>query len=851
VAVSALVLAVAAGSRPMFVSSAASGALADDLETGCRFSVGLRIQRSVTLLDGPGGQSVDLATGTAAVQAAVDDRGLVTDGVVTAFGGNARVATADAATGVDRVQLIARSGFEDHVTVLERGEGDGLWLPDTVAASMGIEVGDPVEIVLGSERVPIPVAATFVDLSRQRDEHWCSLDSRIDEFQGRQPPPVALLPQDELRRVLLAAGLDGASVWWEHAPRAEGWTLDEATRTIAGLRSIGESSNNAASLGGEIGPGRAGTDLIGSIDRARRTAASVDAAAGPVALGTAGVAVLVLLTAGRSWLDRRRQEVTVLAMRGAGPLSLAAKAVLEMSIPLVLGGASGLAAAWLLVRAVGPSTLIDDGAMVEAVVQVAVVLAAAVVALAAMVAGAARRVGVTSGGAASRATLLWWEPPVLALAAAALYELRSGGPTDDQAVDGLLLVFPVLLLAGGAGLGARLALTPRLSGWLVANLPVAGWLAARRLIASRLRAAAIVTGTAVAIGIVAFGGSMSASLRATTEAKALLGPGSEQLIRIADPANVPATVGADGRSTPVVRTSEQGVVRRGHTSADVLGVVPDSFADAAFWDDSFADRSLDSLLAELGPADDGGLVPVIAVGGDQPERFVLTIEGDGGLEEIDVAVVAEAEAFPGLGFRADRPLVVLDRQVLLDRGIDGLDEIWVADPEPDIEEALSAAGNPPVFVTRPSTGSITRQLQAQLWAVDYLEIVGPAAGIVTAAGLALYLAATATPRRVGTAMAKAMGLRRRTRVLATTLEVAAMTVAGWFLGVGLSWVAARLVFPQLDPLPGAAPAAIFRFGWAVVGVAALLVVAVALVATATVERRPSRQSLPEVLRDAR
>jgi putative ABC transport system permease protein len=327
--------------------------------------------------------------------------------------------------------------------------------------------------------------------------------------------------------------------------------------------------------------------------------------AGPVGLGTVAVAVVMLLAAARSWLQRRSQEVTLLALRGAGPGALATKAVLELLPPMLLGGAVGLVGALAVVRTVGPGPRVDPDAVAAGVVLVTAAVLGALIAAGLVVAGGVHRVGVAIGRAAVTASRRWWwELLVLAVAAATLYELRTRDSPliDETRVDALLLLFPLLLIVGGAGLLARLLLAARPLSWLATRLPTPAWLAARRLSAARARAALIVTGAALAIGIVSFAGTLSTSLRATAYAKQVLGVGAPQAVRLTEPVELPDLPSLQGISTVVTRTNETGVVRRGHTSADVLGVDPDTFADGAFWDETFADRPLDELLACWRPA---------------------------------------------------------------------------------------------------------------------------------------------------------------------------------------------------------------------------------------------------------
>jgi putative ABC transport system permease protein len=361
-----------------------------------------------------------------------------------------------------------------------------------------------------------------------------------------------------------------------------------------------------------------------------------------------------------------------------------------------------------------------------------------------------------------------------------------------------------------------------------------------------------VTGAAVAVGIVAFAGTMSGSIRATATAKTLLGPGAEQVIRISSSDTVPPGITDGGRSTVVTRLSESGVVVRGHPSADVLGVDPATFADAAYWDGSFAGPSLGSLLGRVAAPPDGAALPVIAVGDGLPEVFVLTLPRDDGAGdvEVDVRVVGRAEAFPGLGFRQDRPLVVVDRAALAGAGVTRPTEIWTSDRGDAVADRLAAAGVQVVFRVIAGDATAESGVRAQLWTVSYLELIGLAAALVTLAGLGLYFAASLSGHRLGSVVAQRLGMRRRTSAAATALEVGAMLVAGWLLGSALAWVAARLVYTSFDPRPNSPPHALFRPGLVAVGATGVAAIAVALGVALVIERGAARRTLQGMLRDA-
>jgi putative ABC transport system permease protein len=877
VAVAAFVLGVAGASRPMFAASTSRASLSRDVETGCRFDVGLRLQRSVAVGDGAGsGVGTVVGPATEGLDAAVAGIPGIDAAVLTLIGGPAEILTAEtgvgAAAGGEEVQLVERTGFLDHVDVTE-GDGGGppgVWLADVSAERLGVGPGDEVLVApIASEPQPVAVAGVFRDLRGARDRHWCSMRWYFEPRAagGSAPPPVALFDEGVLTGLLADAEVNGAEGWWEYPPDPAAWDLPTARRATRALEDVvDQASNRSTDLGSRVGYGPAGADVPRSVRKAQRTAASVESVAGPVALGTIGVAVVMLLAAARSWLTRRSQEVTVLSLRGAGPAALALKAMAELLPALLAGAALGVGAAIVVVRTIGPDPRIETDAFVEGLVVVGAALAASLVALAVVVAAGVRRVGVGTGGAAPRRSLPLWEPAVLALAGAAFYELHTRRTVVDEThVDGLLLLFPLLLLAGGAGLAARAALAGRPLGWLADRVPTPAWLALRRLAAARLRAALIVTGAAISIGIVVFAGALSSSVGATAYAKSTLGHGAAQIVRLSRTEPLPTEPPLPGISTLVTRTGDAGVLDTGHARADILGVEPGTFADAAFWDGSFSGSSLDDLLSriDLGGDDrdlgDGGgdlgsgggeAVPAIAAGPGLPDRFVVELRGEDGMVDLEVDVVGRADAFPGMGFVEQRSLVVVDRRALTGLGVTAHAEVWVDDPSATVPERLTDDGLSVVFAAAPGEDVSGSSLQPQVWAIDYLEVVGLAAGLVTVAGLGLYFAANSERRRIGAAVAGRLGLSAPQAALATALEVAAILIGGLVLGVGLSWLAVRLVYRQLDPLPNSAPAPLLRFDLSMVAACSGAVLVTAVLVTLVVERRTGRASLPELLRDA-
>jgi putative ABC transport system permease protein len=301
----------------------------------------------------------------------------------------------------------------------------------------------------------------------------------------------------------------------------------------------------------------------------------------------------------------------------------------------------------------------------------------------------------------------------------------------------------------------------------------------------------------------------------------------------------------------VLRQTEDTVVVRGHEPSDVLGIDPDTFARAAFWDDSFAGRSLDALVEELERAPTGdGDVPAIVVGEGFSERFPLTLDDSRGRSvSIPVRVAGRADAFPGYGFNTDRPLVVVHRDVLTERDIPALAEVWVDDADIDAASSLRDAGLPVQTAIR-SSDPVEGSLAPHFWSLDYIAFSGIVAAAVPLAALGLYFSVRSDRRRLGAALARKMGMTRRTGLFANVIEIGIMLGAGVVFGAIGAWAAIALVFDHLDPLPRVAPDALFRFDLIGVEWCAVGAMFVSLLATVFVERQAARAALPELLRRA-
>ncbi len=855
-------LGLAAGSKSLFVSSSSAASLSEDLTRGCAFDVGLRVERSVSVPGSAAGTTaapgVPFEQATNRLAARTGQINGLGPGVVTLFTGPADAfVPGQERLGQGGIQVISRTGALAQSVVVASSGKKGIWLADTTAKEIGASAGQTVTLRFneGASEVEVPVAGIIKDLSKERrPPYWCSMERSFESFGFYDPPPTALVDQSLLLDLTRRAGETSVAAWWEYPPVARGWDLSRASAALRSVRGvIAETNNKSLPLGRLLGAGPTMADAVGTIEHAQRAQAVVDASIGPVALGTAGVALLMLVVAARTWADRHRQELALLALHGAGPGMLALKGALELLSPLLVGAALGLVAAPLLVQLVGPGSLTEAGAYRSAALLVGAALVVALVSVAVAVFPQVRRVGSEFASGTARRRSLLWEPLLLVAAGAALYELNTrgssvvGGQGTGTRVDSLLLLFPLLLLAGGAGLLARGVLAAPVLRRGKRRLPWAGWLALRRMAAARARAAPIITATAVAIGMVVFASSLSSTLRSSVHAKAILGPGSQQAFRLETPRPIPAAAPFAPIATAVIRTTEDTGLVLGHDSADVLGVDPDTFARAAYWDSSFSDRSLGSLLGMLQPNEPGGEAVGLAVGAGLPDRFTLLLPGRTVHTPLAVRVAARPSAFPGYAFNSNRPLVVVNRTALARLGVDSA-ELWVNSESPTVAASVRAAGLNYLSLVRASDRT-QGGLEPQLWSLRYLELTGLAAGIVAVCGIGIYFAADAPRRRLARALSLRLGVTSRTALLATGIEVGALLVSGLVIGVALAWLALRLLSGHLDPLPVAPPDTVLRFSLAGVGLCALAAVALTVAATGVVEQRAARASLPTLLRD--
>jgi putative ABC transport system permease protein len=857
-----LILAVATAAGPLFLSSAGNATLHRSLREMCSWDAGLAMRIPAPLTGesfyfGLLGPPMETRT---AVEALVQVDGQVrrsfrsiesTRPVQWSIVGSSLTVTKPGTElQFGSIRLLTQDGWRSHIHQLSSAGGDGIWLPDNVASQLKVRAGERVAFRGPDRTVKVRVAGTYTNLSQSpRTPFWCGQESLIypySAFASRPPPPLVLSDRSTFLNLGRRLGERGSIVTWNVPIREEGLTVGEAHEAVAATQAkVDELFRRGFGSKIEFG-------LPFIADLASATEDSMRGTVETVSLAGRLVALIVIGAAGIYWVNRRRVEVGLLTARGSSPSSLGAKVLLEVLLVAAAAGLAGWFVALWLVRRFGPTSLLEPGAPTSALRAVLWTVAAALVILAVITAFAVRKEGETTGPRSRRAlSRAPWEVPVLILAAASLYEIFSRRPphvTDVRVPvkpDVLILLFPILFIAGMAGLATRVLhrLLPRLRsaghGWAPAF-----YLSSRRLSSAPQAALTLLTVAALAIGILAYAGALSASQAASARAKAQVFVGSDVSVNLAISNPLPKRLPFPTTRITRVTNGELMGLSHGSNGVDLLGIEPASFPAVAYWDRSFSTSSLAGLIQNLRSAPSQPL-PAISVGGSI--RRLGTIQA--GAKTVPYRVIGVARDFAGL--HADRPMLVTTRHALRQRDLGGIEQLW-------------AKGDPgSILTTLRSTGSIIEgsealaeetqelpQFTSLRWGLGFLQALGIVTGLIALGGIVLYLESRQRSREVSYALARRMGLSRGEHRRSIGLELAAMLGVGVVMGVGLAWLAARIVYGRLDPMPLLPPSPLFRSPYLLLGVTASCALLASWIGAWRVHRTAERANVAEVMRVA-
>jgi ABC-type sugar transport system permease subunit len=867
IALAALLLALAVASGPLFVSSAASSALAEELDDATRFGAGAAVvyeSRAQRLH--PEESDTD-----AAIERLSDDLVPALEGVahlgapvVTALGPAVTPGTEPGPSTQRQLRLLAKTDALAHITKVAGGEREGFWIADEAAESMNLQPGDALYLEFeNGEVATIQIAGIYRALWKEpRTPYWRSLSHFIHiRNPDAGPPPTFLIGDQEQVARLTPGGPDQFQLRWEWPLDSTDLTLDQAEALADHLAVFqGHAEGLATRL--EICPGcppffapdvTYSSLLPTAISAARERVSTLRGPADLLTAAGALVAIAVLGGAAAFAMARRRVEARVLFAHGAAPGGLGARSAVEAVLPVLAGAAAGLLLAVGLTVLVGPGAVARSALSTAAWATLLVIPAAA--ALIGLISAVLFMLGSERRSRGSlRHVFLPWEIPVLVAAAVFLYLLQTRGAFAEAEGDEVgrpslaILLFPLFFIAGLAGLAARglRRVFARLRG--VGRFPPAPYLAAHRLASAGPLAVLLAASTAVCLGTFVYAQAVARSLEETVEAKSLLFVGSDVSGRTDYDRQID-----NGFPLPTTKVSKLVEHSRlGDVNVDVMVIEPETFAAAAYFDRSWSNESLPELVRALQTP--SSRLPIV-VTGREPDARALTVRS----VELPVEVVATVTAFPGMTRR--RPLVIADRE----RFESALDElgasnplaslgaetyVWVRGRTQPTVNVLEASQLQPFPILTAEQVRDNPQIRSVTQTFSYLRALGLAAGLLALAGAVLYLQARHRNRVISNALARRMGLSSWSHRFALALELGALLVFSFAVGAVLAMVAARLVVVELDapaPLPGGP---LFRTPWALIVAAFAALLAATAFGAFLADRRARRAKVAEVIRAA-
>lgn len=891
-----VVLTVASASSPLLVSSAGSAAFERMLEPGPNGAAAQGL-----LAFGEGAATIEGISGVDQLLRDEVTRLPQLDAPTMSMAGMQFQRTPETAgiagpNGTIPATLVHRDGLLDTVRSEpgSTGDGDGLWLPDTLADDLDAAVGDEVTLIGTSDDdgtaidVPATIDGIYRDpfdeglLTPDAPDVWRQVLAGVPRSEeSTRVPPLLLADRNTFLDYTVALE-DRLLARWESPLAAPDTSLADARELVQGLDALfvrvnDPTSELVATISAFARPGefRFDTTVPDAVEQATDVAGTLGPSVRSLALAAQAIALLLVAAAVAMLLRQRHRELQLLATQGAAPVETGLRVAFEILPAAVLGAVAGWAASTPIVRLLGPSPQLDPelirtarGAIVTSVVG-ALLVAGVVGALAAIT--TQRRRAEWSG---RRLRWLPWEPVALALAAAAGYQLvvrADAERVDPGSVDLLVVAFPLLAVAALVGLAVRAVarVLARLS--TVSDRPgrwFAGWLAARRVARLPAHALTLVTAAGMALGLFVYFSALSASTGTALEAKSAALAGAETTSKLFTTWRIEPGL---PRSMPDDTTfvwRESATVQPGDIRVDLLAVDPASFGQGASWQPTFAGQPLREVLRSAGtsPANGSSTARVIAVG-QTPDGRTLPETGQlvsGGWGGVGFEVATRPEAFPGM--RENIPLVVVDarRFFPLIGPYDPTDpetqtnpvrqvfrpEIWLAGPPAAVERYLATRDTRLLdFETRAQVAA-RPELLAPTWTLGYLTVLGTAIGSLALGALVVYADQRRTERAISYALARRMGMSAASNIAATGAELLALLGVAFGVGSASALAVSWAVASRIDPAPRLPPAPQVEVPLVALGSAAAVIVASSFAAAIWLQVRADRTDVAEVLRVA-
>ena len=780
------------------------------------------------------------------------------------------------------VRPMTRTGALDHVRAVSGQEGDGIWVPDYVAKDLQLSPGDQVELTLNARSVRVEVSGIYETLLfQQPSPYWQTLIQYIyapvddddplvaDPSASRGPAEglaqdvSAVPPQFVITSPALLYHLEdtlrdnGPLTRWEYPIVKSGLTLDRARGLVERLNQVQHDFGDPQSLLRQAfsNPDHF-TALPDAVEDADETVLGIRSPINLLSFAGVLVAFAMIGSAGLYGLRRRRAEMSLLSTRGLTPVALALRSTLEALPVVVVGAVAGLVISHMLVSALGPSNTFGRQAMPSATRAVLVAQLIALGLLAVVSGRPADSRWEGSGRLTQIARRFPWEAIVLFIAAITFYELatrdvlRARGTDNPVQIDVSLILFPLLLMAGGAGGLVRLwgAMLPRLRR-LGASWPTASYLASRRLATGSRLVFTLTTASTLAVAILLYSSTLVDSIDATATAKAQVAVGSDFSTTLMTGAILP-----DDLHFPwtIVRRLDSVQIGASEVPGTLLIVEPQSFEETAFWDPAFSDESLTSLLARLADSS-GSRVPAVIAGGGGERGQLLDLEVF--TTTIRTEIASAVTAWPGMS--RETPTVVVAREPLERSlrangetlaGVGVTTELWANGDADQINRELEGAGVGMSFIATAEQAKETPGVLATTWTFAYLRAIGIATGLIVVAGILLYIQSRQHAATVSWALAFRMGLGAGTNRLAAAYELMFILISSLVLGALLALISVELTYRRFDLSPEFPPPPLFRYPVFTLTGTALALLCAVTVGAWRMQRAAANANVAEALR---
>jgi putative ABC transport system permease protein len=759
------------------------------------------------------------------------------------------------------VRAISRSEVFDNVRLLTDAPEEGVWLTDYNASEMDVSAGDTITVMGLDVKVPLEVTGIYRDpLKDPVTDFWGPIREVVypDPGEDTRPPAPLIMDRSSFFELSQALGDDSGEYRWEFLLETTEMTLPEVQELAARVNAFNTDRLTTTT---ELGSSFFQANFVSLVNGWEElTTEAVSSISGPVeTIALGGTIVALMIVAGTAFftVTRRRIEFDLLHARGISPVRLGLRSLAESLLPLAAGAALGWGLAVVFVRTLGPPGLIDESALSAGAAEVAWRGGAAVVLFGVSAALAVRLLAHEGFGRLQRAARLPWEPVVLVLAGAAFYELNARGTAPVEGadavptIDWLVILFPILFIAGATGLAARLLrrVLPRLrtagSTW-----PAAVYLASRRLGAAVRSAAALMTAAAIAVGMFFFAATLSTSVEATADQRASVQVGANVAASVSGPPREVPSNSFD--STPVVRLPG-GTITPGNDAVDILAVDPDSFVDAAYWDAEFSQEPLDELIGSLRERSDEGIQVVLA--GEAPDPDLLSVSS----YDIPITVGGRARRFPGMV--GERPTVVISAEQLAAQidvaggsleGIAGRQlQVWSDGSQPALQQALEADDQPAFAFLTAAELRDTPSYLSLTWTFGLMKALGLLIGLVALLGTLLYLQTRQKERQVSYALSRRMGLGRSAHRAAVGMELSAMLAVAVTTGATLAFIAALAMRDRIKLFTDADAVPLLRIPVLLLAAGVAVLLGFAWATAWFVQRSADRMDVAQVMRLAR